>query len=140
MPHLKNLLIGIALFCTSCKKDAAIKPEPVLTGRWDFRSTTSYNYDGANQLLSKSEQFPNQYDAFYLVITADSLKYVKTYDNSSLGSYKIIRKGNEIQIPRINKNPVISVLTEHALSLRFLKTFVIGSTGSYEDLEDNYVR
>ncbi|GAA4023907.1 hypothetical protein GCM10022409_04750 [Hymenobacter glaciei] len=126
--------------CGSCKKESVAEPAPVLEGRWEFRSTVTYNYNATNQLLSKSEQFPGQYGAFYLVLTTDSLKYFKSYDNSPLGAYKISRNGNEIQIPKLQRTPIITELTNHSLSLRFQKTFVIGSTGAYEDLEDNYVR
>ena len=133
------LLAGFTLLGAACKKNSVPEPKPVLEGRWDFRSTVTYHYDGTNQLLSKDEQLPGPYGAFYLVLTADSLKYIKTSDNSTLGAYKIIRNGNEIQIPRINRKPLITVLEAHNLSLRFQKIWA-GSTGGYIDLEDNYVR
>ena len=132
-------IVGIALLGVACTKELPPQPEPVLQGRWNFRSTVTYSYDGSGQLLSKDEQFPGQYGAFYLVITADSLKYVKTSDDSSLGAYKIIRNGNEIQIPRLNRKPIITVLTTHDLSLRF-NNVRVASTGHHDDLEDNYVR
>jgi len=132
-------IIGIALLGVACTKELPPQPEPVLEGRWDFRSTVAYSYDGSGQLLSQEERFPGLHGAFYLVITADSLKYVKTADNSSLGAYKIIRNGNEIQVPRLNRKPIITVLSTHDLSLRF-NNIRVASTGHHDDLEDNYVR
>ena len=134
------LFAGILLLSIACKKDAPPPPEPLLEGRWDFRSTITYHYDGSGQMPSKNEQFPGQYGAFYLVLTKDSLKYVRTADNTPLRAYKIIRNGAEIQIPRINQKPVITVLTARDLTLRFHKLWVITSTGAYDDVEDNYVR
>ena len=74
-----------------------------------------------------------------MVITADSLAYFKTADNSFLGRYKIIRDGNEIQIPRLNRKPIITVLTIRGLSLRF-NDVRLATVGNHNDLEDNYVR
>jgi len=74
-----------------------------------------------------------------MVITADSHTYFKTADNSFLGRNKIIRDGNEIQIPRLNRKPIITVLTIRGLSLRF-NDVRLATTGNHDDLEDNYVR
>ena len=74
-----------------------------------------------------------------MVITADALAYFKTADNSFLGRNKIIRDGNEIQIPRLNRKPIITVLTIRGLSLRF-NDVRLATTGNHEHLEDNYVR
>ena len=140
MNHFNSLLFGsLFLLSGACKRDTPPPSEPSLEGRWDFRSTITYRYDAANQLRSKSEQFPGQYGAFYIVITTDSLKYFKTADNTSLNSYKIIRNGNEIQTPRLNRKPIITVLTARHLSLRFNNVW-FATTGEHDDLEDNYVR
>ena len=56
-----------------------------------------------------------------------------------MGTYKIIRNGNEIQIPRLNRKPIITVLTTNDLSLRF-NNVRVASTGHHDDQEDNYVR
>ncbi|GAA4348513.1 hypothetical protein GCM10023185_04510 [Hymenobacter saemangeumensis] len=135
MKNKQILFVGLLLTAACTKKTVEPdKPEPRLEGRWQESSHLITRYDAAGNIVSQDVDILQGY---YMVLTKDSLHYRTTSDHSSLGSDHYVRQGNVLQFGRGRISPVITTLTEHALSLRFRQPAATPG-GGYIDSEDRY--